>query len=809
MCLAGLPGGGQSQAVAAPSVNQTFIFQQGLSGYAGARDSWVSRLDWDDPPQHLVNYGQNEDLILSRDGGENPLIRFDLTTIPTNSAVMSATLWLSNTTPGQCSQPGSMYRRVRASAVLRDWDEGNQTNAVVTATVGAHGATGDYAFLYYSGGTNVLWNDRGMEAGTDYANAPESYADVVNEGWYGWEITDLVRAWVRGELPNYGLVLRDDSGYNDNNCDWRTFVSSQSPSAASRPKLIVVYNPDVPYANAGLDQADLTWDGSAITLDGSASHDRPGGNDATLQYHWRIIQAAYGSILTGSLPGVSDVITFTPDVAGEWEFELTVTNDLSESASDQVHLRLLSLPAGHPRIYLTPEKLGALQARAVLTNTRWTQLVDYADYNSDEYSMHADALVGAITGQAAYCNDAIATALTLTDTFYSSSGGSVALVYDWCYAHLTSQQRTSLLDYFEAWANASHDNDSPGWGNYWPRFGYSYALMGLATYGDSPHAQEWLDEFRYNRYRDIDLPLLDRIAAGGAWPEGMIYDWIANPPRIQALEAWRTAAGEDLFQSSAWYQERLGYILLHRWPGLMEQWGDLFHPYVSTGDTERNRGSIANYERIMALILIERFPNDALARQLQAYLAAPPTDNSMGFMYHAEFLWFNPDQPAQTPTLLTHYAQGTGALFMRSAWPSGAADTDASATYLTFQSGDHFSYHQHFDQNSFTLFKRGDLAVDSGVYSGDGLSYHDQNYYVRTIAHNTLLVYNPLESFHAARPDAVSNDGGQRPVHPASRSPTSIDYFDEHAVHYDTGDMVHLGQCALHLCFGRRDQCLQ
>ncbi|MBU1878269.1 MAG: endo alpha-1,4 polygalactosaminidase, partial [Chloroflexi bacterium] len=67
---------------------------------------------------------------------------------------------------------------------------------------------------------------------------------------------------------------------------------------------------------------------------------------------------------------------------------------------------------------------------------------------------------------------------------------------------------------------------------------------------------------------------------------------------------------------------------------------------------------------------------------------------------------------------------------------------------------------------------------------------HDINYYVRTIAHNTLVVYNPAEDFSSARPDAYSNDGGQRTMTPASRSPENIEYFDQHAVHYDTGDIL-------------------
>jgi hypothetical protein len=133
---------------------------------------------------------------------------------------------------------------------------------------------------------------------------------------------------------------------------------------------------------------------------------------------------------------------------------------------------------------------------------------------------------------------------------------------------------------------------------------------------------------------------------------------------------------------------------------------------------------------------------------------------------------------------------------MRSGWPSGAADTDTSATHITFHAGKHFTYHQHYDQNSFTLFKNGDLALDSGVYSGDGLSNHDVNYYVRTIAHNTLVVYNPAEDFSSARPDAISNDGGQRSMTPATRSPQTIAYYDQHAVHYDTGDMVRFEDAA-------------
>ncbi|MCP4693901.1 MAG: DNRLRE domain-containing protein [Desulfobacterales bacterium] len=770
------------------AADRTRVFQQGLDGYAGVEDTWTNTNDWASPPQNNNNYGQSDTLMLERSGVGNPLLRFDLVDIPVNSTLVSATLSLYNTT--QSGSSGQDFaRRVRLYNVLVDWDEGNQSGSPIDAP-GDHGATGYNAFDYYAAeGVDVPWGELGMAEG-DYAAIRESYADVVNEGWYTWDATSLVRAWIRGDRSNFGVVLRDATGYEDDHADTREFISSQNANADSRPKLTVVYNADVPFADAGPDQENLEWSGGPVTLDGSDSSDRPGGDDNALIYSWRIARAAYGSTMSGSPPGATAVTSFTPDVAGEWEIELTVTNELGESATDAVQLRLLAIPSTHPRIYLTAAKLAALKTMAVPSNSRWMQLKGEAD--DPEGEMHAKALVCRITGQTSYCDQAIAIAQAkMVDNDDSSDKpGNIALVFDWCRDNLASEEVAAFIAYFNAWGDAPKDEDSSGWGNYWPRYGYSFAMIGLASYGDNPRAREWLDEYRHRRYRDYDLPLLDHIAGGGAWPEGMVYDWIANWPRIKAVEAWRTAAGENLFESTRWFRNRLGYFLLYHWPGQADNWGDLFHPYVSTGDSERDRGSMTNYGRIQGLILVERFIDDPLARQLQAYLATPPVNNSRNFLYHEEFLWFNPDHPSETPNRLSHFASGTGTIFMRSDWPSGAADTDVGATYLTFQSGDHFTYHQHFDQNSFTLFKHAPLALDSGVYSGDGLSEHDINYYVRTIAHNTLVVYNPAEDFSRSRPGASSNDGGQRSVYPGSRSPENVDYFQQYKTRYDTGDMV-------------------
>jgi len=776
--------------MAAPlfSGETTLVFQYGQNGYIGTSDTYVSTHNWDTPPQHTVNYGQNQYVVLSRNAGDNPIVKFDLSSIPSNSLILEATLELYNTTDAS-----GFERRVRVYEVLTDWDEGNQVESPIDAS-GKRGATGDMAFDFFPGeGTDVAWTAQGMGEGSDYESLEEDHTDVTDSGWYQWDLTQMVTAWVRLERPNYGCVLRDGTGYVAGNPDWRNFCSSQYADPNLRPRLVVRYNPDVPFASAGPDVELLNWDGSNIQLDGSASVDRPGGNNATLQYRWDIIQAGYNSQLSGQI-GSQALSSFQPDVPGDWVFQLTVTNEIMETSTDQVRYRLLSIPASHPRIYLTPEKLTTLQARAVPGNTRWTQLEDEA--SQPDGSMHAKALVGLVSSDNALCDEAVAAAETLMATpgDWSTKAGDIALVFDWCYHRLSPTQISQFVNYFNSWGQDQLDDpfssDTPGWGNYWPRYGYSFALIGLASFGDNARAQEWFDHFRVWRFGQNDLDILERIAKGGGWPEGMIYDWIANPPRVRALEAWLTATGENLFHSTTWFEERLPFILIHRWPGLASEWGYDYHPYAGIGDSERNRGAIGNYERIMALILLEKFPASSVSSQLQAYLSAGTTANSDDFLFHEEFLWYNPDLPQETPNLQTHWVEDLGTVILRSNWPSGAVDDDPQATHLTFQCGDHYTYHQHFDQNSFTLFKYSDLLLDSGVYSGDGLSYHDRDYYVRTIAHNTLIVHNPDEDFAASRPGALTVDGGQRSVYPATRSPQSIEYFDQHQVHYETGDIL-------------------
>ncbi|MHC4714391.1 MAG: hypothetical protein ACYTAN_14165, partial [Planctomycetota bacterium] len=130
-------------------------------------------------------------------------------------------------------------------------------------------------------------------------------------------------------------------------------------------------------------------------------------------------------------------------------------------------------------------------------------------------------------------------------------------------------------------------------------------------------------------------------------------------------------------------------------------------------------------------------------------------------------------------------------VFIRSSW---APD----ATWVAYQCGPRFTYHQHLDQGAFYIFKQGDLTGESGVYEPSGPSDEDghlQAYCSRATAHNTINIYNAKEVFSGYRSgNSPRNDGGQRTWRPYSNTAMAAEYwtkaFGEGA--YDTGRITEL-----------------
>jgi hypothetical protein len=93
----------------------------------------------------------------------------------------------------------------------------------------------------------------------------------------------------------------------------------------------------------------------------------------------------------------------------------------------------------------------------------------------------------------------------------------------------------------------------------------------------------------------------------------------------------------------------------------------------------------------------------------------------------------------------------------------------------------------------FCIFKKGDLAIESGTYDGGGIGEMNNNmgaYYTRAIAHNVMLFYNPGETFASYRSGrTVRNDGGQRTWSPAGNGPSPVSFVDKFYA-CDTGHVI-------------------
>ena len=143
----------------------------------------------------------------------------------------------------------------------------------------------------------------------------------------------------------------------------------------------------------------------------------------------------------------------------------------------------------------------------------------------------------------------------------------------------------------------------------------------------------------------------------------------------------------------------------------------------------------------------------------------PKVEESM--LIH-QLLWQDFDLEGKAPDdlPLTRYSGSPfGWMIARTGWGEDAVIAEMKVNEQFYGN------HQHQDGGAFQLYYKGPLAIDSGAYHGKSGGYnspHNKNYAKRTIAHNSLLVYDPEEKFPAwnyggaDKSEFVGNDGGQR-----------------------------------------------
>ncbi len=333
----------------------------------------------------------------------------------------------------------------------------------------------------------------------------------------------------------------------------------------------------------------------------------------------------------------------------------------------------------------------------------------------------------------------------------------IALAYDWLYNQWSPEQRKILRKKLKDACNyqvyAIRDKYELSPYNVYLYNSPFQALMAasLALHNDIPESEDSCMRFTYDYWVNRVVPVWKQIMGkNGGWHEGGEYVGIGIGQAIYQIPAmWRTATGEDYFKKIPGIRGFLDFLVYRTRPdGTHFRWGDAGFFDKRIPDREA---------------LAIEFQHKA-AYSLQTNTRLHPTSWPWGPLSDNRLI----DKKAQTTLPLTKIFDGIGLLVSRSSW-------DNDATYVTFKAGDNYWSHSHLDQGSFTIFKGGALAIDSGLYGPKYGSDHHLNYTYQSIAHNIITVTDPddtipmpvkkkKDSKKQQPPREIANDGGQRRI---------------------------------------------
>ena len=328
-----------------------------------------------------------------------------------------------------------------------------------------------------------------------------------------------------------------------------------------------------------------------------------------------------------------------------------------------------------------------------------------------------------------------------------------AIVYDLCYEFWNQREQKMFHEYLNKTVDANVQSETHVFHNGW--YGYKNWGIGLAcyaTYYENGRAPEILKALEKD-WQTRAAPALELAGDGGGWAEGYyinywLYEWLFF------CEVARFCEGKDYYaEAPSFFQNRAIASIFETYPGIGQY--NSRRP-IPMGD---GGGRLFGGDRDKALsarrILVNHFRGDTAHQAVHAFNETTPR-SSVGDYAYKDFLWRDTTvaQGDLKEFKLSHISRGPGYVFARSSW-------DDDATYFFFKCGDRFTAHQHLDVGHFLIYKHEELVGDGGHYDSFG-STHDVNYHLRTIAHNTILVYDSSETWPGIRAGSVSgNDGGQ------------------------------------------------
>ncbi len=398
----------------------------------------------------------------------------------------------------------------------------------------------------------------------------------------------------------------------------------------------------------------------------------------------------------------------------------------------------LNIPKDHPRLFFTRDDLAQFKQRMngqpVAAGARGRAAIRGHGFNY------------AVLGDKASAERAIQAALLLCRPGLGSNVNrdfedvfDIATCYDWCYAALSPEAKAklaaTLAEAMDKHAYTTKMRRGPGH-NMTPENALGALTAGLALYGEHPNAEKWIREACQAVLDEAMNGYLDKLCPDGGDFEGTQYHGARY--QCEVIFAWILLKGTGINAFTPRYPHLLNGV--NWWIYILEP--HLNYQHLQYGDT--------NHRGIMARNVLSALGLAAGAHDPYAAWYA-----SKGPIAGWESVVFRPaalKAPSEGLPLYKFFRMGMAVV--RSGWNIGPESRD---TFFTFLCRDYMlGWHCHQDANHFTLSRRGELAIDSGVYRSN--SAHMYDYARRTIAHNSMLIYDPDEPL----PKHVrTRDGGQ------------------------------------------------
>jgi hypothetical protein len=403
----------------------------------------------------------------------------------------------------------------------------------------------------------------------------------------------------------------------------------------------------------------------------------------------------------------------------------------------------LNIPSSHPRLWYG-NAVRLQQARDYYAQTPFTP--------GDDIQFER-ALRSLLTGNVNDCT--LASRYMVSWRASSGIGGfrddtrqqgeELLAIYDWCHGSFSAAERSAIIarwnGYMDLELSDNLGNEGKEANNYWVGRTRNLLMWGIASFGENPRAQEFINVALDIRMGNWFQTWYDHFGRGGVFPEGGDYGVVSLSylliPFVSA-----TDFGYDPYALTPYFNEAIYALIYGTTPGPstttgMATFGASFFPWNDDehfyeGGAINIRSYLGDFARYFGV----RDPASGNARHARAWLAA--TNAGRRWMFDALGGSGNPSDLSSLP--LDYYAPGANVFDMRTSH-------DANATQVHLQLGTPGGIeHRHLDAGSFQIWRKGRwLTRESTGYSDRLVAYGEPTGSSVTIdsseapAHNTLL----------------------------------------------------------------------